>query len=56
MQFNEKERKARNILADYFDTIYEVIPTRDFLEIHGEMGGDSRCFRYYYADGSITER
>lgn len=56
MKLNEQEKKAREALAEYFETIYEVIPTRDFLEIHGEMGGDSRCFRYYYADGSITER
>lgn len=35
--------------------VTDVVPTPDFVEVHGRAGGDALCFRVY-DNGEIYER
>lgn len=47
--------EAQNKVLDSLDYILEVIPTPDFVEIVGRVGGDTVTYRVY-DDGSVYER
>lgn len=51
----ESIEKAENRAFERLDYILETIPTPDFVEIVGRMGGDTVTYRVY-DDGSIYER
>lgn len=51
----ERVEKAENRALERLDYILETIPTPDFVEIVGRMGGDTVTYRVY-DDGSIYER
>lgn len=51
----ERVKKAENRALERLDYILETIPTPDFVEIVGRMGGDTVTYRVY-DDGSIYER
>lgn len=51
----ERVEKAENRALEGLDYILETIPTPDFVEIVGRMGGDTVTYRVY-DDGSIYER
>ena len=57
MAKNEKERikKAENKALESLDYILETIPTPDFVEVVGRVGGDTVTYRVY-DDGSMYER
>lgn len=55
---NEKKKrieKAQDMALERLDYILETIPTPDFVEIVGRMGGDTVTYRVY-DDGSMYER
>ena len=47
--------KAQNKSLESLDYILETIPTPDFVEIVGHVGGDTVTYRVY-DDGSMYER
>ena len=47
--------KAQDKALESLDYILETIPTPDFVEIVGRMGGDTVTYRVY-DDGSMYER
>ena len=47
--------KAQNMALESLDYILETIPTPDFVEIVGRVGGDTVTYRVY-DDGSVYER
>ena len=51
----ERVRKAENKALESLDYILETIPTPDFVEIIGRVGGDTVTYRVY-DDGSMYER
>ncbi len=57
MSERQKKRigKAQDIALERLDYILETIPTPDFVEIVGRMGGDTVTYRVY-DDGSMYER
>ena len=57
MRETQKERiqKAQNRALESLDYILETIPTSDFVEIVGRMGGDTVTYREY-DDGSMYEK
>ncbi len=57
MNRTQKERisKAQDRALESLDYILETIPTPDFVEIVGRMGGDTITYRVY-DDGSMYER
>ena len=57
MKDNTKKRieKAQNKALESLDYILETIPTPDFVEIVGRVGGDTVTYRVY-DDGSVYER
>ena len=57
MRETQKERiqKAQNRALESLDYILETIPTSDFVEIVGRMGGDTVTYRVY-DDGSMYEK
>ena len=48
-------KKAQNKALESLDYILETIPTPDFVEIIGRVGGDTVTYRVY-DDGSVYER
>ena len=57
MRETQKERiqKAQDRALESLDYILETIPTSDFVEIIGRMGGDTVTYRVY-DDGSMYEK
>ncbi len=57
MSERQKDRvsKAQDRALESLDYILETIPTPDFVEIVGRMGGDTITYRVY-DDGSMYER
>ena len=57
MRETQKERiqKAQDRALESLDYILETIPTSDFVEIVGRMGGDTVTYRVY-DDGSMYEK
>ena len=57
MKETQKERiqKAQDRALESLDYILETIPTSDFVEIVGRMGGDTVTYRVY-DDGSMYEK
>lgn len=57
MSKKQKDRvsKAQDRALERLDYIIETIPTPDFVEIVGRMGGDTITYRVY-DDGSMYER
>ena len=57
MRETQKERiqKAQDRALESLDYILETIPTFDFVEIVGRMGGDTVTYRVY-DDGSMYEK
>ena len=57
MKDDTKKRieKAQNKALESLDYILETIPTPDFVEIVGRVGGDTVTYRVY-DDGSVYER
>lgn len=51
----ERVRKAQDKVLEYLDYILETIPTPDFVEIVGRVGGDTVTYRVYN-DGSVYEK
>ncbi|MBD5449759.1 MAG: hypothetical protein HDR28_06325 [Lachnospiraceae bacterium] len=51
----ERVRKAQDKVLESLDYILETIPTPDFVEIVGRVGGDTVTYRVYN-DGSVYER
>lgn len=48
-------RKAQDEVLEHLDYILETIPTPDFVEIVGFVGGDTVTYRVYN-DGSVYEK
>lgn len=48
----ERIRKAQDMVLERLDYILETVPTPDFVEIVGRVGGDVVTYRVYN-DGSI---
>ena len=48
-------QKAQDRALESLDYILETIPTSDFVEIVGRMGGDTVTYRVY-DDGSMYEK
>ncbi len=57
MSKKQKDRvsKAQDRALERLDYILETIPTLEFIEIVGRMGGDTITYRVY-DDGSMYER
>ena len=51
----ERVRKAQDKVLEHLDYILETIPTLDFVEIVGRVGGDTVTYRVYN-DGSVYEK
>lgn len=51
----ERVRKAQDKVLEHLDYILEIIPTLDFVEIVGRVGGDVVTYRGYN-DGSVYEK
>ena len=51
----ERLRKAQDKALEHLDYILETIPTLDFVEIVGRVGGDTVTYRVYN-DGSVYEK
>ncbi len=49
---NAQERVLNETCMEY---VTDVIPTPDFVEVHGRAGGDNLCFRVF-DNGEIYER
>lgn len=52
---NKRIEKAQNMAIESLDYILETIPTPDFVEIVGRIGGDTVTYRVY-DDGTMYER
>ena len=54
---NKRVERGRNRVLDEtcMEYVTDVIPTPDFVEVHGRSGGDDLCFRVY-DNGEIYER
>ena len=56
---NEKSEKSQaegvREVRERLEIVYSEQKTPDFIEIHGEIGGDILCYRVY-KDGSIYEK
>lgn len=48
----ERVRKAQDKVLERLDYILETVPTPDFVEIVGRVGGDVVTYRVYN-DGSV---
>ena len=57
MKDDTKKRvdEAQNRVLEDLDYILEAIPTPDFVEIVGRVGGDTVTYRVY-DDGSVSEK
>ena len=53
--WKERIQKAQDRALERLDYILETIPTSDFVEIVGRMGGDTVTYRVY-DDGSMYEK
>ena len=53
--WKERIQKAQDRALESLDYILETIPTSDFVEIVGRMGGDTVTYRVY-DDGSMYEK
>ena len=51
----ERVRKAQDKALEHLDYILETIPTPDFVEIVGSVGGDVATYRVHN-DGSVYEK
>lgn len=51
----ERVRKAQDKALECLDYILKTIPTPDFVEIVGRVGGDVVTYRVY-DDGSVYEK
>ena len=51
----ERIRKAQDKVMEHLDYILETVPTPDFVEIVGRVGGDIVTYRVYN-DGSVYEK
>ncbi len=51
----ERVRKAQDKVLEYLDYILATIPTPDFVEIVGRVGGDTVTYRVFN-DGSVYEK
>ena len=51
----ERVRKAQDKVLEHLDYILETVPTLDFVEIVGRVGGDTVTYRVYN-DGSVYEK
>lgn len=51
----ERVRKAQNKALEHLDYLLGTIPTSDFVEIVGRVGGDVVTNRVY-DDGSVYEK
>lgn len=51
----ERVRKAQDKVLEHLDYILETIPTPDFVEIVGRVGGDTITYKVY-DDGSVYEK
>ena len=51
----ERVKKAQDKALERLDYILETIPTPDFVEIVGRVGGDVVTYRVYN-DGSVCEK
>lgn len=49
------EKGVDEVINYKLEVVYNIIPTPDFTEIHGTMGGDTLCFRVY-KNGEIYEK
>lgn len=49
---SERIRKAQDKVMEHLDYILETVPTPDFVEIVGRVGGDIVTYRVY-DDGSV---
>ena len=54
-QFGERVREAQDKVLEYLDYILEAVPTPDFVEVVGRVGGDTITYRVYN-DGSVYEK
>ena len=52
---SERIRKAQDKVIEHLDYILETVPTSDFVEIVGRVGGDVVTYRVY-DDGSVYEK
>ncbi|MCI8582835.1 MAG: hypothetical protein HFH13_06865 [Dorea sp.] len=48
----ERINKAQEIALEYFDYLIETVPTPDYIQIVGSIGGDISTYRIY-DDGSV---
>ena len=48
----ERIRKAQDKVLEHLDYILETVPTPDFVEMVGRVGGDIVTYRVY-DDGSV---
>lgn len=57
MAENKRVKRAQDRVLDEtcMEYVTDVIPTPDFVEVHGRVGGDDLCFRVY-DNGEIYER
>lgn len=57
MEKDKRTEKAQDRVLDEtcIEYVTDVIPTPDFVEVHGRAGGDDLCFRVYDS-GEIYER
>ena len=57
MAENKRVKRAQDrVLSEIcMEYVTAVIPTPDFVEVHGKAGGDDLCFRVY-DNGEIYER
>ena len=57
MERDKRTEKAQNRVLNEtcMEYVTDVIPTPDFVEVHGRAGGDDLCFRVY-ENGEIYER
>lgn len=55
MATKEQIAEAKSRLEGFFEIPFSSQVTPDFLEMNGDMGGDIRCVRYYFKDGTIRE-
>lgn len=51
----KRSEKAQNKSLESLDYILETIPTPDFVEIVGRVGGDTVTYKVY-DDGSVYEK
>ena len=57
MAENKRVQRAQDRVLDEtcMEYVTDVIPTPDFVEVHGRAGGDDLCIRVY-DNGEIYER